>query len=73
MWAVLFRSVPFRGSLPMPLIGWIFILLAAGMVIGSLLLLRDSANRMPIDKERMKRIKARQAELEAQEKQRENK
>ncbi|MFZ2289612.1 MAG: DUF2897 family protein [Halopseudomonas yangmingensis] len=57
----------------MPLIGWIFILLAAGMVIGSLLLLRDSANRMPIDKERMKRIKARQAELEAQEKQRENK
>ena len=56
----------------MPLIGWIALLLALGLVIGSLLLLRDSAHRMPIDKDKLERIKARQAELEAAEKQREN-
>ncbi|SDS45583.1 Protein of unknown function [Halopseudomonas xinjiangensis] len=54
----------------MPLIGWFFLLGAVGMIIGSLLVLRDTANKQPIDPEKMKRIKERQAELEAQEKNR---
>ena len=45
-------------------------LAAVGLVVGSLLVLRDTANKQPIDPEKMKRIKARQAELEAQEKKR---
>lgn len=51
----------------MPAIGWIFIILAIGMVVSSLLLLRDTANAMPVSQEKMDRIKQRQAELEAEE------
>lgn len=51
----------------MPTIGWIFILAAIALVVGSLLMLRDSAN-MPISKEKMARIKQRKAEVEAEEK-----
>lgn len=51
----------------MPIIGWIFIILAAAMIIGSLMLLRDSANTMKISDEKMAKIKKRQAELEAEE------
>ncbi|MCH8497437.1 MAG: DUF2897 family protein [Marinobacter sp.] len=53
----------------MPTIGWIFILLAIGMVLGSLMLLRDTANSMPISKDKLKKIRQRQAELEAEEEQ----
>ncbi|BEH14420.1 MULTISPECIES: DUF2897 family protein [Marinobacter] len=52
----------------MPAIGWIFILLAFGMVIGSLLLLRDSSN-MKIPEHKLEKIRKRQAELEEKEKQ----
>lgn len=51
----------------MPTIGWIFILAAIALVVGSLLMLKDSAN-MPISKEKMARIKQRKAEVEAEEK-----
>ncbi|PRB81316.1 DUF2897 family protein [Pseudomonas sp. MYb185] len=51
----------------MSLTGWIFVLIILATVIGGLYMLRKTANRMPIGKEQMKRIKARQAELEAQE------
>jgi len=46
-----------------PLIGWLFILGAFAMVIGSLLLLRDSAN-MKIPKEKLDRIRERKEEAE---------
>lgn len=49
----------------MPTIGWIFLLLALALVVGSLLMLRDSAN-MPISKEKMARIKKQKAENEEQ-------
>ncbi|MGM0569252.1 DUF2897 family protein [Marinobacter sp.] len=51
----------------MPMIGWVFLLLAIALVVGSLLMLKDSAN-MPISKEKMARIKKRKAEVEEQEK-----
>ena len=51
----------------MPMIGWVFLLLAIALVVGSLLMLKDSAN-MPISKEKMVRIKKRKEEVEAQEK-----
>lgn len=52
----------------MPTIGWIFILLAIGLVLGSLMLLRDTAHRMPISDDKLKKIRQRQAELDAEEK-----
>jgi len=51
----------------MPLIGWLFILGAFAMVIGSLLLLRDSAN-MKIPKEKLDRIRERKEEAEKEDK-----
>lgn len=50
----------------MPMIGWVFLLLAIALVVGSLLMLKDSAN-MPISREKMARIKQRKAEVEAEE------
>lgn len=47
--------------------GWIFVLIIVATVIGGLYMLRKTANKMPIGDEQMKKIKQRQAELEAQE------
>lgn len=51
----------------MPVIGWVFLLLAFALVVGSLLMLRDSANKFSISDEKMRKIQARKAELEAEE------
>ncbi|MFW5824215.1 MAG: DUF2897 family protein [Marinobacter sp.] len=51
----------------MPTIGWVFLLLALALVLGSLFMLRDTSN-MPISREKMARIKQRKAEVEAEEK-----
>lgn len=50
--------------------GWIFVLIVVATVIGGLYMLRKTANRMPIGEEQMKKVKERQAELEAQERER---
>ena len=51
----------------MPTIGWIFVAIIIATVIGGLYVLRKTANQMPIGEAQMKKIKERQAELEAQE------
>lgn len=51
----------------MPAIGWIFIAIAVATMLGTLYMLRKTANKMPIDPEAMERIQARKAEMEAQE------
>lgn len=48
----------------MPVIGWVFLLLSVALVVGGLLMLKDSAN-MPISREKMARLKKRKAEMEA--------
>jgi len=50
----------------MPLIGWVFLVLAFGLVVGSLFMLRDSTN-MPLSDDQREKIRKRQAELEAEE------
>ncbi len=52
----------------MPVIGWVFLLASLGLVIGSLLILRKSASKMHIPKDKLDNIRKRKAELEAQEK-----
>ncbi|MFV8571151.1 DUF2897 family protein [Marinobacter sp. SBS5] len=54
----------------MPLIGWLFIFAAIGLVVGSLLLLRDSAN-MTIPEDKLEKIRARKAQLEKEEREKE--
>tara|TARA_B100000212_G_C26927875_1_gene344804 strand:- start:145 stop:321 length:177 start_codon:yes stop_codon:yes gene_type:complete len=51
----------------MPAIGWVFIILALALIVGSLLILRDSVHSMKISDEKMKKIQARKAEIEAEE------
>jgi hypothetical protein len=52
----------------MPLIGWVFIVLAFALVLGSLFMLRDSGGAMRLSPEKMKKILKRKAEVEAEEK-----
>ncbi len=51
----------------MPTIAWIIIFASIGLVLGSLFMLRDTANSMPLSKEKLKKVRKRKAELEAQE------
>lgn len=51
----------------MPAIGWVFIILALALIVGSLLILRDSAHSMKLSDEKMKKIQARKAKIEAEE------
>ena len=53
----------------MPWYAWLIMVLAIGSIVGSLMVLRDSAKKLPLDAEQLKRIKARnveQAALDAQ-------
>jgi hypothetical protein len=58
---------PPQGDIDMPMIGWLFILAAFAMIVGSLLLLRDGAN-MKIPKEKLEKIRQRKAEQDAKDK-----
>ncbi|NLD13899.1 MAG: DUF2897 family protein [Gammaproteobacteria bacterium] len=51
----------------MPWYIWLVIAAALGSIVGSLLLLRDTADKMPIDPDALERMKARNAELDAAE------
>ena len=54
-------------GITMPWYIWLLIAAAFASVLGSLLMLRDTADKMPIDPEALERMKARNAELEAAE------
>lgn len=56
----------------MPTIGWIFLLAAIALVLGNLLILRDSGRKMRIPEDKLEKIRKRKAELEAEEKARED-
>ncbi|MCO2747029.1 DUF2897 family protein [Pseudomonas aeruginosa] len=51
----------------MPWYAWLIIVLALDSIVGGLLLLRDSAKKLPLSEEQLKRIHERNAELDAQE------
>lgn len=52
----------------MPIIGWIFIIVAMTLIVGGLMFLRNSAHGTKFSDEKMKKIQARKAEMEAREK-----
>ncbi|MGF2736828.1 DUF2897 family protein [Marinobacter sp. DUT-1] len=51
----------------MPLIGWIIVLLALALIVGSLMVLRDSAH-MRLPPEKLEKIRKRKAEMEEKDK-----
>ncbi len=53
----------------MPWYIWLLIALVLGSIVASLMLLRSTANKMPISSEKLELMRQRNAELEAQERQ----
>ena len=49
----------------MPWYAWLIMILALGLIVGSLMLLRDSATKLPLDDEQLERIKQRNIEQDA--------
>lgn len=49
----------------MPWYAWLIIVLALGSILGSLLMLRDTAKKLPLTEEQLKRIHERNAEQDA--------
>ncbi|MGE8297762.1 MAG: DUF2897 family protein [Pseudomonas sp.] len=49
----------------MPWFAWLILILALGSILGSLLLLRDTARKLPLTEEQLKRIHERNVEQDA--------
>lgn len=49
----------------MPWYAWLILILALGSILGSLLLLRDTAKKLPLTEEQLKRIHERNVEQDA--------
>lgn len=53
----------------MPWYAWFILILALGSILGSLLLLRDTARKLPLTEDQLKRIRERNAEQDAKDRQ----
>ncbi|PVZ13933.1 MULTISPECIES: DUF2897 family protein [unclassified Pseudomonas] len=51
----------------MPWYAWLILILALGSIVGGLLLLRESASKLPLTEEQLKRVHERNAEMDAKE------
>lgn len=49
----------------MPWYAWLILILALGSILGSLLMLRDTAKKLPLTEEQLKRIHERNIEQDA--------
>jgi hypothetical protein len=51
----------------MPWYAWLILLVAIGSIVGGLLMLRDTAKKLPLTEEQLQRIRERNAEMDAKE------
>ncbi|MDB6049458.1 MAG: hypothetical protein JWR17_2204 [Pseudomonas sp.] len=51
----------------MPWYAWLILVVAIGSVVGGLLMLRDTATKVDMTDEQLKRVKQRNAEMDAKE------
>ncbi|WP_426150139.1 DUF2897 family protein [Pseudomonas sp. DC3000-4b1] len=51
----------------MPWYAWLILLVALGSIVGGLMLLRQSAQKLPLTEEQLKRVHERNAEMDAKE------
>jgi hypothetical protein len=51
----------------MPWYAWLILLVAIGSIVGGLLMLKDSAKKLPLTDEQLKRVHERNAEMAAKE------
>ncbi len=50
----------------MPWYAWLILLVAIGSIVGGLMMLRDSAKKLPLTEEQLKRVHERNAQADAQ-------
>ncbi|MBD8123907.1 DUF2897 family protein [Pseudomonas sp. NPDC078416] len=51
----------------MPWYAWLILVVAIGSIVGGLLMLKDSAKKLPLTDEQLKRVHERNAEMDAKE------
>lgn len=51
----------------MPWYAWLILLVAIGSIVGGLMMLRQSAQKVPLTDEQLKRVHERNAEMDAKE------
>jgi len=51
----------------MPWYAWLILVVAIGSIVGGLMLLRDTAKKLPLTEEQLKRVHERNAEMDAKE------
>ena len=51
----------------MPWYAWLILVVAIGVIVGALMTLRDTANKVELTDEQRKRVAARNAEMDAKE------
>ncbi|HEX8592219.1 MAG TPA: DUF2897 family protein [Pseudomonas sp.] len=51
----------------MPWYAWLIMVVAIGSIVGGLMMLRDSAKKLPLTDEQLKRVHERNAEMDAKE------
>ncbi|TDV63462.1 DUF2897 family protein [Pseudomonas sp. LP_7_YM] len=49
----------------MPWYAWLILVIAIGSIVGGLLMLKDSAKKLPLTEEQLKRVHERNAEMDA--------
>jgi hypothetical protein len=62
-----YSSGPTSKEIPMPWYAWLILILAIGSIVGGLMMLRDTAKKLPLTEEQLKRIHERNAEMDAKE------
>ena len=65
-------SEPFANRLalkenPMPWYAWLILVVAIGSIVGGLMMLRDTANKVELSDEQRKRVAERNAQMDAKE------
>ncbi|CAK14376.1 DUF2897 family protein [Pseudomonas entomophila] len=53
----------------MPWYAWLILIIALGSIVGGLMLLRDTAKKLPLTEEQLKKVHERNAEMDAKENQ----
>ncbi|MCF5226522.1 DUF2897 family protein [Pseudomonas syringae] len=49
----------------MPWYAWLILLVAIGLIVGGLMMLRDTAKKLPLTEEQLKRVHERNAQMDA--------
>ncbi len=61
------RHILDREEMTMPWYAWLILIVAIGSIIGGLMMLRDTAKKLPLTDEQLNKVHQRNAEMDAKE------